>query len=303
MRSSRGTVNCCGELELEGLDEPLRVGEAQVREVASGFLMAARRAGEVHRHIAGARGGEGFIAEVSMDETPEPQKPAALLVILAALADQGVPAQTIAPKFSGRFNKGVDYVGDVATFQREFAADVAVIAHAVQAYDLPANLKLSVHSGSDKFSLYPAIHRVMERTGCGVHLKTAGTTWLEEIIGLAESGGDALALVNELYQEALGDIDAFCAPYADVIDVDRPRLPSTEEAASWSGDRWARAVRHVPSEADFNPSLRQLLHVAFKVAARAGTRYTDLLEANAGIVGEQVTRNLLDRHMRPLFLG
>ena len=84
------------------------------------YLFAAQEAGRIYRHIAERRNGRPFITEVSMDETDEPQTPPQLLVILAALADEGVPAQTIAPKFSGRFNKGVDYVGDVAQFEREF---------------------------------------------------------------------------------------------------------------------------------------------------------------------------------------
>ena len=69
--------------------------------------------------------------------------------------------QTIAPKFTGRFNKGVDYVGDLAQFEKEFHDDLAVIAFAIAAFGLPANLKLSVHSGSDKFSLYPIIRRTL----------------------------------------------------------------------------------------------------------------------------------------------
>ena len=81
-----------------------------------------------------------------MDETDSPQTPPELLVILAAIADEGIPAQTIAPKFTGRFNKGVDYVGDLAQFEKEFHDDLAVIAFAVERYGLPANLKLSVHS-------------------------------------------------------------------------------------------------------------------------------------------------------------
>ena len=92
--------------------------------------------------------------------------------------------QTIAPKFTGRFNKGVDYVGDLAQFEKEFNDDLAVIAHAIAQYGLPNNLKLSVHSGSDKFSIYPIIGNALRRTGAGVHVKTAGTTWLEELIGL-----------------------------------------------------------------------------------------------------------------------
>ena len=88
----------------------------------------------------------------------------------------------------------LDYVGDPAAFEREFSDDVAVLAHARRAYGLPAGIKLSVHSGSDKFTLYPPIRRVLGRTGAGVHVKTAGTTWLEELIGLAEAGGEGLDL-------------------------------------------------------------------------------------------------------------
>ncbi len=124
-----------------------------------------------------------------MDETDSPQTPPELLVILAALADEKIPMQTIAPKFTGRFNKGVDYVGDLAQFEKEFQQDLAVIAFAIDKYGLPANLKLSVHSGSDKFSIYAPIRRGLAKFDAGLHIKTAGTSWLEEVIGLAEAGG------------------------------------------------------------------------------------------------------------------
>ena len=160
-----------------------------------------------------------------------------------------------------------------------------------------------MHSGSDKFSLYPVIRRTLARTGAGVHLKTAGTTWLEELIGLAEAGGDGLTLAREIYAYALGHVDEFCAPYASVIDIDRSRLPTAAEVDGWSGPRLAAAIRHVPTNPDFNPHVRQLLHVSFKVAAKQGRRYTDLLETNRDIVARQVTENIFERHLRPLFLG
>ena len=147
-----------------------------------------------------------------MDESDQAQGPAELLLILAALADEGVPAQTIAPKFSGRFNKGVDYVGDVRQFERQFTEDVAVIEFAKRRFSLPDSLKLSVHSGSDKFSIYPAMRRALKSFQAGVHLKTAGTTWLEELTGLAEAGGEGLAMAKEIYRKALDQIDALCAP-------------------------------------------------------------------------------------------
>ena len=288
-------------LHIAGVADALHLTADIVAAIAGKYLLAAREAGAIHRHIAARKGERGFVTEVSMDETDSPQTPRELLVILCLLADERVPLDTIAPKFTGRFNKGVDYVGDLAAFEREFNDDIAVLSHAASAYGLPAGIKLSVHSGSDKFSLYPLIRRAIERTGAGVHVKTAGTTWLEELIGLSEAGGDGLALAREIYGYALGHVDELCAPYAAVIDIDRTQLPTAAEVASWEGPRLAAAIRHLPADSRFNPHIRQLLHVSFKVAAKAGRRYTDLLVAHRDIVGRQVTENLYERHLRPLF--
>lgn len=288
-------------MHVDGVAEPLVLTADIVAGIAGRYLLAAREAGTIHRHIVASKGETGFITEVSMDETDSPQTPRELLVILALLADQRVPLDTIAPKFTGRFNKGVDYVGDLAAFEREFNDDLAILAHAAAAYGLPAGLKLSVHSGSDKFSLYPVIRRALGRSGAGVHVKTAGTTWLEELIGLSEAGGEGLDLAREIYAYALEHVDELCAPYATVIDIDRSRLPSARDVASWDGPRLAAAIRHVPTDPRFNADVRQLLHVSFKVAAKAGRRYTDLLVAHRDIVGRQVTDNLYERHLRPLF--
>jgi hypothetical protein len=288
-------------LAIPGIAEPIRLTGEALAAIVRKYQPACREAGAIWRHIQAARG-DDVVIEVSMDETDAPQTPPELLVILALLAGERVPLQTIAPKFTGRFNKGVDYVGDLAQFEREFSDDVAVLAFAADRYGLPRNLKLSVHSGSDKFSLYPVIRRVLARTGAGVHLKTAGTTWLEELIGLAEAGGDGLELAREIYAYALGHVDELCGPYASVIDIDRTRLPSVGEVNGWSGPRLAAAIRHVPGNSAFSPDVRQLLHVSFKVAAKQGSRYTDLLVANRDIVGRQVTENIFERHLRPLFL-
>ena len=285
---------------IPGIAQPIPLSAEASASVARTYLLACREAGEIYRHIHGRRGDDGAI-EVSMDETDIAQTPPVLLVILALLADEGVPLQTIAPKFTGRFNKGVDYVGDLAGFEKEFSDDVAVLAFAAERYGLPRNLKLSVHSGSDKFSLYPVIRRIVERTGAGLHLKTAGTTWLEEMIGLAEAGGDGLVLAKEIYAYAYDHLDEFCAPYATVIDIDRTKLPAPADVASWTGPQLAAALRHVPSNPAFNPHMRQLVHVSFKVAAKQGKRYTDLLVANRDVVAKQVTENIYDRHLRPLF--
>jgi hypothetical protein len=287
-------------LTIPGIAKPVPLGEDALAAIVSRYLQACRQAGELSRHILAHKGSD-VVIEVSMDETEEPQTPPVLLVILALLAEESVPLQTIAPKFTGRFNKGVDYVGDLGRFEREFSDDVAVLTFAAARFGLPESLKLSVHSGSDKFSLYPVIRRTLARTGAGVHLKTAGTTWLEELIGLAEAEGEGLELAREIYAYALDHVDELCGPYATVIDIDRSRLPAMAEVEGWSGPRLAAALRHVPGEPRFNPQMRQLLHVSFKVAAGQGTRYTDLLVANREIVARQVTDNIYERHLRPLF--
>ena len=290
-----------GSVTIEGIDAPFDISREYVEEVAGKYLRAVAEAGTIYRHIESNK--DDFIAEVSMDETDAPQTPPELLIILAALSDEGVQLQTIAPKFTGRFNKGVDYVGDLPQFEKEFNDDLAVIAHAIAKYGLPANLKLSVHSGSDKFSIYPIIGAAIRRTGAGVHVKTAGTTWLEELIGLAEAGGDGLELAKEIYAKALENVDAMCEPYASVIDIDSEKLPTADEVAGWSGDQYANALRHVQEHPEFNQHFRQLLHIAFKLAAKEGVRYTDLLKANSKVVGKNVTENLYDRHFKRLFVA
>jgi len=292
-----------GPVNIPGLTEPVRLTREEAGRIAGNFLLAAEEAGRIYRHIADKKGAANFITEVSMDETDQPQTPPELLVILALLADQQIPLQTIAPKFTGRFNKGVDYVGDLTQFEREFNADLAVIAFAIGQYQLPPTLKLSVHSGSDKFSLYAPIRRALRRHDAGVHIKTAGTTWLEELIGLAEAGGDGLEIVKDIYAYALGHVDEFCAPYASVIDIDKAKLPAPEVTARWTPAQFAAAIRHDPRCPEYNPSVRQLLHVSFKVAAKFGQRYLDALARHEEIVGRNVTENLLERHMKPLLLG
>ena len=170
-------------------------------------------------------------------------------------------------------------------------------------FGLPANLKLSIHSGSDKFSIYPAVHRSIKQFDAGVHLKTAGTTWLEELIGLAEAGGEGLALAKEIYAEAYAHREELCAPYATVIDIDPAKLPAPDEVRGWSSEQYTSALRHVQSNPTYNSSLRQLLHVGFKVAAKMGQRYLKLLEANETVIAKNVTENLYNRHIAPVFLG
>ena len=288
-------------LTIPAIDAPLPLDAETVRAAAGKFLLAIQEAGRIYRHIEAKKGKGNFVTEVSIDETDTPQTPAELLLILAMIAREGIPAQTVAPKFTGRFNKGVDYVGDLARFEKEFDEDLAVIAYAVQEFGLPETLKLSVHSGSDKFSIYSIINRLVKKHGCGLHVKTAGTTWLEEVIGLAEAGNEGLRVAREIYEGAYGRFDELTAPYATVIDVKTERLPTPQTVNGWDAEKFVGTLRHDQNNPDYNPDFRQLIHVGFKVAAGMGARYLDALEAHETIIARNVTHNLFARHLQPIF--
>jgi hypothetical protein len=290
-----------GILNIPGIGLPFNVSEELLTSITQKFLAAISEAGRIYNYIKDQKGPETFITEVSMDEVETPQTPVELFFILKMIAGQGIPLQTIAPKFTGRFNKGVDYVGDASQFEREFEQDVLVIDYAVKEFGLPDNLKLSVHSGSDKFSIYPIMGRIIKKYDKGIHVKTAGTTWLEEVIGLSLAGGEALELAKTIYKSALSRQSELCAPYADVIDIRQNELPTADQVDQWSSEKFANSLRHIPGHPDYNANFRQLIHVGYKIAAENGTKYTDLLSKHKDLVGKCVEENLFDRHLKRLF--
>ena len=290
-----------GELKIPGIDEPVHITKEDLERIARQFLGAVKEAAAIYTHIAAAKGADNFIAEVSMDEVENPQTPVELFFILQMISLYKIPAQTIAPKFTGRFNKGVDYVGDAAQFRKEFEQDLLVIDQAIKLFGLPENLKLSVHSGSDKFTIYPIMGELVRKYDKGLHVKTAGTTWLEEVIGLAMSGGEALEMAKRIYSIAFNRQDELCGPYSTVIDIDPSTLPLPAEVAHWSAQKFADTLRNIPGHPEYHPGFRQLIHVGYKVAAEMGDEYLEMVRKNRAVVGEQVIINIYERHLCRLF--
>jgi hypothetical protein len=290
-----------GDLKIPGIMKPIKTTIRELEKIAEKYLYAAIEAGKIYRHIEKMKGIGNFITEVSMDEVNDPQTPIELFFILSAMAAEKIPLQTIAPKFTGRFNKGVDYSGNIAQFGREFEDDLMVIDFAIKEFKLPENLKLSVHSGSDKFSIYPVMGNIIKKHDKGIHVKTAGTTWLEEVIGLAMSGEAPLKLAKTIYTIALGRYEELCGPYATVIDIDKKKLPTSSEIQQWNGEKFANSLRHIPENPDYNPNFRQLIHVGYKVAVECGEEFYANIKKHSGIIGRQVTENLYNRHICRLF--
>jgi len=290
-----------GELRVPGIESSFTITQEELEKIAGKFLFAIQEAKKIYDYIIEKKGEGNFIPEISMDEVDLPQTPVELFFILSAISMFGIPVQTIAPKFTGRFNKGVDYAGNIDQFAKEFEEDLLVMDYAIKEFDLPANLKLSVHSGSDKFSIYPVISKLITKHNKGIHVKTAGTTWLEELIGLALAGGEALELVKSIYSKGLERFEEISAPYSTVIDIDRSKLPDPSEVNQWSGEKLVNSLRHIPDHPEYNPNIRQLLHLSYKIAAEYGDKYLDMLEKYSEFISKEVRENIYRRHIRRLF--
>lgn len=244
----------------------LAFDEAALLRAACKYGRALAHTAELYAHLTQREHGALFELEVSVDETETPTSPLEHVFIASELSRLGVEWVSLAPRYVGRFEKGVDYIGDLDAFQREFAKHAA-IAQALGPY------KLSIHSGSDKFSIYPLM---AEETGRVAHLKTAGTSYLEALRAVA---GVDPALFREILALAIDRYEEDRATYhvsADAGKVPRPDALSDAELATvldlFDG--------------------REVLHVTFgSVLDTFGERLKRVLDAN-----EEAHYDALERH-------
>jgi len=291
-----------GKISIPNIKEKFNVESELLYKIANEYIFAIKKARKIYQKIEEKKGKDNFITEISMDETNKPQTPIELLFILAIIAEEKIPIQTIAPRFYGIFHKGVDFKGDINQFTKEFKELLAVIQFAINEFSLPDNLKLSIHSGSDKFSIYKIINKTIKKFNTGVHLKTSGTTWLEEVAGLAIAGGESLNLAKEIYNKAYNKINELSKPYLSVIEINKHNLPFPEIIKNWTSQDYFRAIHHDRSCKDYNPDFRQLIHIGYKIAAEMESRYIDALKKCQNIIAPNVTKNIFERHIKALFL-
>lgn len=204
------------------------------RRCAVMYHDALRHATAVNQHLQAMTGGS-YDLEISIDETTTPTLPTHHLFIARELEHRNVLVSSLAPRFIGEFQKGIDYVGDRAEFDRQFAVH-AHIARAAGGY------KVSIHSGSDKFSVYPTIGR---ETGHRVHIKTAGTNWLEALRVIAQREPTLYRLIH---QRAFDYFPEASRSYHIGADLDRIRpLDETkdDELELFLEDNHCRQLLHI----------------------------------------------------------
>ncbi|MCL5998767.1 MAG: tagaturonate epimerase family protein [Chloroflexi bacterium] len=212
----------------------------------------------LYRYLQGAMKGRPFEVEVSVDETEQPTSYAEHFVIAGELRRMGVEWVSLAPRFVGRFEKGVDYIGDLHAFESDCAAHVRVARHW-------GPYKLSIHSGSDKFSIYPIVSRL---AGDMVHLKTAGTSYLEALRTVAYGDPGLFQKVYALAHDRYGEDRASYHVSADPARAPGPKLEGFAEP-----DRLAAVLDQFDA--------RQMLHVCFgSILAVYGDRIKAVLKQN-----------------------
>ena len=276
------------DLRKRYLDQTFDVEEDCIEFDEHTLLRAAAKYGRaiahvamMYRHLIQATGGKNCELEVSVDETETPTTHAEHVYIAKELQRLGVKWVSLAPRYIGRFEKGVDYIGDVGAFESDFAIHAAIAR-------LFGPYKLSLHSGSDKFSIYaPA----MRQTRGLVHLKTAGTSYLEALHTAAAIDAD---LFCSIYAFARDRYETDRASYHVSAMLDRAPLPNKE----CDGD--------LPALLD-QFDAREILHVTFGSVLTARTadgsfRFYDRLMNLLRSHPEEYAANLqkhFEKHLRP----
>ncbi|MGC9347648.1 MAG: tagaturonate epimerase family protein [Anaerolineae bacterium] len=254
-------------------EETLVFDEEALLRAACKYGAALAHTSRMYHHLAAAKGMETFELEVSVDETETPTSPLEHIFIAMELSRLGVEWVSLAPRYVGRFEKGVDYIGDLDVFETEFAKHAA-IARSLGGY------KLSIHSGSDKFSIYP----LMAKHSQGLaHLKTAGTSYLEALRAVA---GVAPELFRQILALAIERYDEDRATYHVSADRDKVPPPESLDDAELAG---------VLDTFDG----REVLHVTFGSALDAyGEELKEVLDAHEEAHYAALKTHFV-RHLRP----
>jgi len=262
---------CAAPFQLDGLE--LRFDEVTLQRALVKYGRALVHTAAIANALGRLRAGAPYELEMSVDETDTPTTLQEHFFIANELRERSLPVVSLAPRFVGSFQKGVDYIGDPQVFAEDLKGHVAILAHF-------GYYKLSIHTGSDKFSIYPTI---AEQTAGRVHVKTAGTSYLEalRLVAALEPG-----LFREMLDEARAGFEANRKSYA--LDAQLDKVPAGAELRD----------AELPALLD-QFDARQVLHVAFgALLQRHGARIRGLLHEHAGAYRSGLERHFA-RHIEP----
>jgi len=265
------------DFNIEGLK--IHFDEYTLTKAAVKYGRAIEHVASMYHHLNRAAGQHSFELEVSVDETDQPTSHAEHIYIASELKRLGVRWVSLAPRYVGSFQKGVDYIGSIPAFQRDFAGHAAIARHF-------GPYKLSLHSGSDKFSIYPTAARLTQGL---IHLKTAGTSYLEALRTVAAVDPD---LFREIYLFAREHYETDKASYHVSAELERAPLPDEVPDCAALLDQF---------------DARQILHIAFGSVLTGRTaegkflfydRFISVLRDHSEAYAENLEKHFI-RHLKP----
>jgi len=290
-----------GRLEVPGMKDSFQVFENVITSYAGMYLLAAKKAGELYQYILEKRKGKPFITEISMDEVNYSHSPLELFFILNALAFYKVDFQLISPKFIGRFNKNIEYVGKVEQFEAELDMYMLIMKFAIQEFGLNKSLKLSLHTGSDKFSIFPIIKKMLKKHNSGIHIKTSGIGWLTSLSVIGKKGKTELDLIKSFYQDAYHNFSDIITHFDKVTDINKNNLPEIDQVMHWNGEDFEEALTISASNKKYNPTFRQFMSCAYGVVDKNSEVYKKVVNENIEEINEQIKTELVASYLKPLF--
>ncbi len=238
------------------------------------------------------KAGRDYEIELSVDETDQPTTLAEHYIIADQCLGRGMKLVSLAPRFVGTLEKGVDYIGDVAAFEKSLKDHQAIA-------DLLGPYKLSLHSGSDKLSIYPALAR---STGGQFHVKTAGTSYLEALRVVARHDPKMFRTICE-FSRGRYDVDkATYHVHATLAMVPAPADVSDDHELE---QLYLECWEDVPEGAGFTEPGRQILHCTFGSVltdAKLGPAVRDCLQAHPDTYTEILAVHF-EKHLRALQAG
>ena len=252
---------------------PLEFGAEEFRRMALIYGKAIEFAEGIHHSLL--QDGADVDFEISIDETATPTTPAQHYFVAKELRDRGVKFASLAPRFCGEFQKGVDYAGDVEQFRREFRTHARIAEH--------FGHKISVHSGSDKFKVFPVVG---EETKGRFHLKTAGTSWLEAMRLVAMKDPPLYREVHRFALSAFEDARRYYHVSAQATDVPNIESLSNGDLSSLFSRSDARQVIHITYGLILNAKARDdsllFRDRLFRLWRGNEDAYGELLDAHIG---------------------
>lgn len=289
-----------GTIVIDELSKPISFTENDINLFADKYLGAIENISKLHQVIQNKKGNGNYLVEISAFDLDAPLSTIETFFLFASLFIEKIPVTVFTPRFSGQILRSIDFIGNIQVFENKLVTNANLLESIKKQFNFSSDLKIGIHQACDKPSLYPIINKVIKQANVGIHIKTAGSTWLTDCTALIQINEDTLDLVKSIYAIALNQIDLLSKSYINKLKIDKTKLPTSAEMFMWPSEGM-KAVLTIHDK-DFNPNLRQLMSIAFNIAAEYGAIFTECIIDNNEEISKQHTISIYESIIKPILI-